>query len=72
MADHAEIRPFRVDWDGPLHILVNNAGVMAPPLTRTPQGWELQFATTISVIFALVRPGCAARSPQQQPRGWLW
>src|SRR6202021_1082270 len=31
---------------GPLHILVNNAGVMAlPQLTRTPSGYEMQFAT---------------------------
>ena len=33
-------------WSGPLHILVNNAGVMAlPELTRTPSGYEMQFAT---------------------------
>jgi NAD(P)-dependent dehydrogenase (short-subunit alcohol dehydrogenase family) len=31
---------------GPLHILVNNAGVMAiPELRRSPEGHELQFAT---------------------------
>ncbi|MEN3975566.1 SDR family NAD(P)-dependent oxidoreductase [Emcibacter sp. SYSU 3D8] len=30
---------------GPLHLLVNNAGVMACPLTRTAEGWEMQFAT---------------------------
>ncbi len=28
-----------------LNILINNAGVMACPLTRTPEGWELQLAT---------------------------
>ncbi|MGE4234072.1 MAG: oxidoreductase [Bacteriovoracia bacterium] len=28
-----------------LDILVNNAGIMACPLTRTPQGYESQFAT---------------------------
>lgn len=27
----------------PLHILINNAGVMAPPLTRTAEGFESQF-----------------------------
>ena len=32
-------------WRGPLHILVNNAGVMASPLTRSVEGWEMQFAT---------------------------
>ncbi|HEX3831956.1 MAG TPA: SDR family NAD(P)-dependent oxidoreductase [Solirubrobacteraceae bacterium] len=30
---------------GPLHTLVNNAGVMASPLMRTAEGWEMQFAT---------------------------
>ena len=29
----------------PLHILVNNAGIMAPPLTRDGRGYESQFAT---------------------------
>ncbi len=29
----------------PLHLLVNNAGVMAIPLARTEEGFELQFAT---------------------------
>jgi NAD(P)-dependent dehydrogenase (short-subunit alcohol dehydrogenase family) len=45
LADQPSVRRFVADWQGPLHILVNNAGVMAPPLTRTPEGWELQFAT---------------------------
>ena len=39
---------------GPLHMLVNNAGVMAlPELQRTPEGWELQFATNHLGHFAL-------------------
>ena len=29
----------------PLHLLINNAGVMACPLERTENGWELQLAT---------------------------
>jgi len=41
-------------WSGPLHVLVNNAGVMAvPELTRTRQGHELQFATNYLGHFAL-------------------
>ena len=41
-------------WSGPLHILVNNAGIMAvPELTRTAQGHELQFATNYLGHFAL-------------------
>jgi NAD(P)-dependent dehydrogenase (short-subunit alcohol dehydrogenase family) len=34
-------------------MLVNNAGVMAAPLRRTRQGWELQFATNHLGHFAL-------------------
>jgi NAD(P)-dependent dehydrogenase (short-subunit alcohol dehydrogenase family) len=45
LADRESVRAFAASWDGPLHILVNNAGVMAEPLNRTPEGWEHQFAT---------------------------
>jgi NAD(P)-dependent dehydrogenase (short-subunit alcohol dehydrogenase family) len=53
LADRASIAAFVAAWDGPLHILVNNAGVMASPLMRTPEGWELQFATNHLGHFAL-------------------
>src|SRR2546423_1807364 len=53
LADLASVRAFVDDWSGPLDILVNNAGVMACPLTRTPLGWELQFATNHVGHFAL-------------------
>lgn len=45
LADRASVAFFVAAWSGPLHILVNNAGVMAMPETRTPEGWEMQFAT---------------------------
>jgi NAD(P)-dependent dehydrogenase (short-subunit alcohol dehydrogenase family) len=45
LADRASVAAFVAAWTGPLHVLVNNAGVMASPETRTPEGWELQFAT---------------------------
>ena len=45
LADQTSIAGFVASWDGPLHILVNNAGIMATPELRTPEGWELQFAT---------------------------
>jgi NAD(P)-dependent dehydrogenase (short-subunit alcohol dehydrogenase family) len=53
LADQASVRSFVDGWEGPLHILVNNAGVMASPLARTPQGWEMQFATNHLGHFAL-------------------
>jgi NAD(P)-dependent dehydrogenase (short-subunit alcohol dehydrogenase family) len=34
-----------VDAGGPLHLLINNAGVMANPLKRDARGYESQFAT---------------------------
>jgi NAD(P)-dependent dehydrogenase (short-subunit alcohol dehydrogenase family) len=53
LADPASVASFVAAWDGPLDVLVNNAGVMACPETRTPQGWELQFATNHLGHFAL-------------------
>jgi NAD(P)-dependent dehydrogenase (short-subunit alcohol dehydrogenase family) len=53
LADQASVASFTAAWDGPLHILVNNAGVMASPEMRTPEGWELQFATNHLGHFAL-------------------
>ena len=46
LADLASVQRFADDWGAaPLHILINNAAIMACPLTRTAQGWEAQFAT---------------------------
>ena len=54
LADQASVAAFCAEWSGPLHLLVNNAGVMAlPDLRLTPRGWELQFATNHLGHFAL-------------------
>ncbi|MEU7337942.1 SDR family NAD(P)-dependent oxidoreductase [Streptomyces sp. NPDC007074] len=53
LADPASVTAFTGAWQGPLHILVNNAGVMACPEQYTEQGWELQFATNHLGHFAL-------------------
>jgi NAD(P)-dependent dehydrogenase (short-subunit alcohol dehydrogenase family) len=53
LADQRSVAAFTAAWDGPLHILVNNAGVMMTPEMRTPEGWELQFATNHLGHFAL-------------------
>jgi NAD(P)-dependent dehydrogenase (short-subunit alcohol dehydrogenase family) len=53
LSDLDSIATFVKGWDGPLHILVNNAGLMASPEAHTPEGWELQFATNHLGHFAL-------------------
>ncbi len=54
LADLSSIAEFAEQWRGPLHVLVNNAGIMAlPELQRTPEGWEMQFATNYLGHFAL-------------------
>ncbi|MFI6466084.1 SDR family NAD(P)-dependent oxidoreductase [Streptomyces sp. NPDC050538] len=54
LADRSTIAAFVAAWQGPLHILVNNAGVMATPeLTRTPEGREWQFGVNHLGHFAL-------------------
>lgn len=53
LAAIASVNSFIARWEGPLHILVNNAGVMTTPESYTPPGWELQFATNHLGHFAL-------------------
>lgn len=54
LADLRSVRTFAAAWQGPLHILVNNAGIMATPdLEKTAQGVELQFGTNFLGHFAL-------------------
>jgi NAD(P)-dependent dehydrogenase (short-subunit alcohol dehydrogenase family) len=54
LADLHSVRAFSSAWSGPLHILVNNAGIMAnPELERTPKGFEIQFATNFLGHFLL-------------------
>jgi NAD(P)-dependent dehydrogenase (short-subunit alcohol dehydrogenase family) len=46
LASQASVREFAERWDGPLDLLVNNAGVMTPPRYReTEDGFELQYGT---------------------------
>jgi len=53
LADRASIAAFAAGWSGPLHVLVNNAGVMALPEQHTAEGWEMQFAVNHLGHFAL-------------------
>ena len=54
LSDQASIKAFVAAWKGPLHLLINNAGIMAlPGRTESPEGWEMQFATNFMGHFAL-------------------
>jgi NAD(P)-dependent dehydrogenase (short-subunit alcohol dehydrogenase family) len=48
LGDVASVRSFAdqyLETGRPLHILINNAGVMATPFGRVGKGWETQFGT---------------------------
>jgi NAD(P)-dependent dehydrogenase (short-subunit alcohol dehydrogenase family) len=63
LVDRKSVKEFVAAWKGPLHVLINNAGIMACPETRTAEGWELQFATNHLGHFALalgLHPALAA------------
>jgi NAD(P)-dependent dehydrogenase (short-subunit alcohol dehydrogenase family) len=47
------VRAFAERFDGGLDLLINNAGVMAPPRGETADGFELQFGTNHLGHFAL-------------------
>jgi NAD(P)-dependent dehydrogenase (short-subunit alcohol dehydrogenase family) len=56
LSDLATVRKFAADWlasGKALDILINNAAIMACPLTRTARGLEAQFATNHLGHFAL-------------------
>jgi NAD(P)-dependent dehydrogenase (short-subunit alcohol dehydrogenase family) len=70
LGDLATVRKFAADWvatGNSLDILINNAAIMACPLTRTAHGWEAQFATnhlghhllTTGLLAALKKAGQA-------------
>ena len=49
----SSVRAFASSWQEPIDVLINNAGIMQVPETRTPDGFELQFGTNHLGHFAL-------------------
>eukprot|EP00953_Heterococcus_sp_UTEX-ZZ885_P000358 723-Heterococcus_DN1.PRE.3 len=52
----------------PLHVLINNAGVMVPPFTKTVEGFELQFGTNVLghvLLTNLLLPKLKASTPSR-------
>ncbi|HEX7350850.1 oxidoreductase [Brachybacterium sp.] len=53
LADLTSVRSFAAGVQEPVDLLVNNAGLMVPPLGHTADGFELQFGTNHLGHFAL-------------------
>ena len=49
------IRDLAARWDGPLHILVNNAAITPRRREESREGVELQFATNVLAYFRMIR-----------------
>ena len=65
----ASVRSFANEWEGPLDLLVNNAGVMTPRTWQgTADGFELQFGTNHLGHFALTGLLLAALQACASPR----
>jgi NAD(P)-dependent dehydrogenase (short-subunit alcohol dehydrogenase family) len=53
LASLDSVREFAAGWTDPIDILINNAGIMIPPLSQTADGFEMQFGTNHLGHFAL-------------------
>ncbi len=69
LASLASVQEFAEAWDGPLGLLVNNAGLMSPPRYQaTEDGFELQFGTNHLGHFALTGRLLPALLAAPEPR----
>ena len=50
-----EIRDLAARWNGPLHVLVNNAAITPRVREESQEGVELQFATNVLAYFRMIR-----------------
>lgn len=53
VSDLTSVHAFADSWEGPLDVLINNAGVMDVPAQRTADGLDVQTATNYTGPFAL-------------------
>lgn len=53
LAELRSVRDFADGWRDPIHVLINNAGVMMLPRQQTRDGFEMQFGTNHLGHFAL-------------------
>jgi NAD(P)-dependent dehydrogenase (short-subunit alcohol dehydrogenase family) len=68
LADLASVREFAQALEGPLDLLINNAGVMAPPRRLTKDGFESQLGTNHLGHFALTGRLLPALLSATEPR----
>lgn len=69
LASQESVRRFAEGWEGPLDLLINNAGVMNPPRYReTVDGHELMFGTNHLGHFALTGRLLPALLQAKNPR----
>lgn len=55
LSRQSEIQALAHRWQGPLHVLVNNAAVTPRRRLETPDGLEMQFATNVMGYFWMTR-----------------
>ncbi len=55
LSRHQEILALATRWQGPLHVLINNAAATPRSRQETPEGIELQFATNVLGYFWLIQ-----------------
>jgi hypothetical protein len=67
LADQASVAAFVASWDGPLDMLVNNAGVLLPDLQRTGRAGSCSSPPTTSAT-SRSRSACTTRWPPPAPR----
>ena len=68
LGDLASIEAFAAEHADPLDLLVNNAGIMAPPRRETPDGFESQLGVNHLGHFALTGRLLAALQDAAAPR----
>ncbi len=50
-----QIKDLAANWEGPLHVLVNNAGATPRRREETPEGIEMQWATNVLGYFWMMK-----------------
>jgi NAD(P)-dependent dehydrogenase (short-subunit alcohol dehydrogenase family) len=71
LSDLRSVKAFTDAWEGPVHILVNNAGIMAvPELEKTAQGSSFSSARTSSDT-SRSPPDCTKCSLPRTVPGWF-